>query len=46
MARIIIELILLTLFIGFITKDSHHIVQGIVGLIVFVLWVKSLDKRG
>jgi len=46
MIRIVVELILLTLFIGFITKDAHRVVQGIVGLIVFVLWVKSLDKRG
>jgi len=46
MARIIIELVLLVLFIEFITQDAHHIVQGIVGITVFVLWVKSLDKRG
>jgi len=45
MARIIVELILLILFIGFITQDVHRIVQGIVGITLFVLWVKSLDKR-
>ena len=46
MTRVVIELILLTLFIGYITKDAHHIVQGIAGLIIFVLWIKSFKKRG
>lgn len=39
--RIIIELILLVLFVEFITKDAHYLVKGIVGITLFVFWVKS-----
>jgi hypothetical protein len=46
MVRILIELFLLVTFVHFITKDAHFIVEGIVGITAFVLWVKSLDKRG
>ena len=46
MARILIELFLLVVLIGFITKDMGRIAEGIVGTTLFVFWVKSLDKRG